>query len=90
MAAGLAFRALNARRDRLGTDTVFFTTVLTDNLHDSRITRRRCFRCTWTQRYGIAAGFAFGAGNSGWNLIRVHFVDFFTFFTGNLHGSNLS
>ena len=36
-----------------------------------------------------AAGFALGAGNSRWNLARVYIVDFFTFWTGDLHGSNL-
>ena len=79
MAAGLAFSARNACRDRFGTDSVFFATVLTGNMHDGRITQGRCFRCTGTQRYGIAAGFAFDAGNSGWNLMRVHLVDFFAF-----------
>ena len=79
MAAGFAFGARDTRRDRLGIDTVFFAAVLTGDLHDSRRWRGRRLRGPWTQGYGIAAGFAFDAGNSGWNLVGVHGVGFFTF-----------
>jgi hypothetical protein len=35
VAAGLAFGAHNARRDRFGIDTVFFAAVQTGDLHGS-------------------------------------------------------
>ena len=79
MAAGFAFGARDARRDRFGIDPIFFAAILTGDFHDSPPGRSRCLRDIWTQRYGIAAGFALGAGNSRWNLVKVHIVDFFTF-----------
>ncbi len=87
MAAGFAFGTCYALGDGFRIDIILLTAVLTANLHNSCLGRRRCLSRPGRRRLGrtlrqwdrISTGFAFGAGNSGWDLVRVHSVDFFTF-----------
>ena len=94
MAAGFAFSTRYALGDGFRVDLVLPAAVLTGDLHNPRFGRRRCLRGTrrrrlrrtLTQWDRVSTGLAFGGGYAGWNLARIHIIDFVAFRTDDLHG----
>ena len=94
MTAGFAAGAGDALGDDPGFDFKLSAAVLTGDLHHMGWRLRRflssvgCFILlpVRPKRDCIPAGLAARCADIGWNLARVHGIDFFAFRTANVHG----